>query len=125
MPMNGDLAVGKPTAHNQNHNKYGSRCDCRLVIPGHGPTRCSGGLGLRTAASFQREFGDHIVFVETKKPRCGTHEAPAESAAGQLSPSDIFESFQKPRIDLGGCGDFIERNSAHLPFALQMFAERC
>jgi hypothetical protein len=121
--MNRDLVTGKPAARDQNNYEYGSRYDRWLVISGHGPARFGGRFALR-AAGFKREFGDHIVFVKSKKPRCGTHEAPAESAAGQLSPSAIFESFQKPRIDLRCGGDFVERHSAHLPFALQMFAER-
>jgi hypothetical protein len=124
MAMNRDLAMGKPAARNQNHHKYGARHDCRLVISGHRPARLGWRFALRLAAGFQREFCDHIVLVKPKEPRRGPHEAPAERAAGQLSPSAAFKSFQKSRIDLRCGSDFVERNSAHLPFALQMFAER-
>ena len=124
MPMNQDDAVGKPTARNQSHYKYGSRYDRRLVISRHCPARFGGRFALSFATGFERKFGDHVIFVKAKKPRCGAHEAPAKSAARQFVPTAVFKSFQKSRIDLRRGSDFVERNSAHLPFALQMFAER-
>jgi hypothetical protein len=80
---------------------------------------------VRTARGVERVFGYDAVFVQTEVTCDRANEAAIECPAGQLIPAVILDGFQKLNADARGRRDFIEGNSAHLAFPLEVFAERC
>jgi hypothetical protein len=80
---------------------------------------------VRTAGGVEGVFGYDAIFVEPQVPRDRSDEAAIECSPGQLVPPVILNCFQESCADACGGGNFVEGNSAHFAFALEVFAERC
>jgi len=82
------------------------------------------GCGDCTLATRQVIFGEQAFFAEAQVASDGANEAAAEDAAWQFRPIFIFQGVEKTRADAGRLRDFIERDLAQFPFALEAFAKR-
>lgn len=80
---------------------------------------------ISVAFRVQIVFGHEAIFVHAKIPRDGAEKAAIKDTARQLVPALVFDGFKEARINACGGGDLLQGDTAHLPFALEMFAEGC
>ncbi len=89
---------------------------------GAGLGRVGQGL-LLFAPGSHHEVGHRLVFVDAQIMGVSADKAFVEDAAGKLVELFLFQGLQAAAGDLGGLGDFLQRDAAHLTLALQAFAE--
>src|SRR5271155_51657 len=78
---------------------------------------------MRNVAAGQIVFAEQALFVQTEIAGNGAHKAATEYSARQLLPILVLQRLQKALADARRFGQFVQRNLAHFPFALQALSE--
>src|SRR5581483_3975197 len=89
---------------------------------------CGRGHGRRRSALAKngfggKEVGHGLLLVDPEIARVRAHEALIEDAARELVEVFGLQGGEGARADLGGLGDFFQRDAAHLALAPQPFAK--
>ena len=74
-------------------------------------------------AGSNQVIGDGLFFVEAEATGVGADEAFIEDAAGELVEVVLFQGKQHASANLGGAGDFLQRDATLLALLFQPDAE--
>jgi hypothetical protein len=69
------------------------------------------------------EVRDGLLFIESKIFCVGADKTFVEDATGKFGEVFVLQGMEHARADLGGFGDLLDGDSAHLALALHSLAE--